>query len=312
MENVKVTRASSLILWYFKFWNSAFKNEDIPRFLLEEHLEKSFGRLRETDRLRHAIPWLTDSLLKKVSSLFLNCFPLRKLIPHVVNLGFFFDRIVEYKVALRSSTIHRGDVLLDIGSAYSFFPSYLASLSYTISLDMNKDAMIFQKKASKSIGKTISQRLECVIADCTRLPFKDESLSKVFLISTIEHIDKDNIVAKESGRVLKKNGECAISIPSFSKIPREPQTRPYFQRYYTIETFRERIIIPSSLSVKKISNFCKTFVSLFYSLVPQGWFIFKDLVIGLTLSKLEEILLSRNKEGTLSVLKLRKDFERPQ
>lgn len=255
-------------------------------------------------------PWLSESLLQKVSFIFLNCFPLRKLIPFVVNLGFFFDRMVEYSIALKNTTFHCEEVLLDIGSGYSFFPSYLASSSYTISLDIGRDIMIFQKKASKSMGKTVSQRLECIIADCTRLPFKNESIDKVFVISTIEHIEKDKIVAKESGRVLKKMGCCVISFPSFSKVAREPQIRPYFQRFYTKETMQERIIVPSLLSIEELSNLRKSLVSFFYSVVPDGWFIFKDLAVGLTLLKLEEILLSKNKEGTLSVIRLRKDFER--
>lgn len=300
--------ASSFTLWYLRFWNTLLKSEYLPRSLLEKFLERSFGRFTETERARRMFPWLSESLLQKVSSIFLNCFPLRKLIPFVVNLGFFFDRMVEYSIALRNTTIHRGEVLLDIGSFYSFFPSYLASRSYTISLDISRDAMIFQKKASKSMGKTVSQRLECVIADCTMLPFKNESFGKVFVISTIEHIEKDKIVAKESGRVLKKSGMCVMSFP-FSKLARDPQIRPYFQRFYTRETIQERIIVPSLLSLEELANFRKTFVSLFYSVVPEGWFIFKDLTVGLTLFKLEEIFLSKNKEGTLSAIKLRKDFE---
>lgn len=309
MENVELPTALSLTLWYLRFWNTALKSEYLPETILEKFLEGSFGRFRETSRARRLLPFISEPLIKKISSIFLNCFPLRKLTPFIVNLGFFFDRMVEYSIALRNSPTNNGEVLLDVGSGYSFFPSYLASHSYTISLDMNRNALIFQKKVSKSMGKTISQRLECVIADSTRLPFKDDSVSKVFVISTIEHIEKDDMIAKESGRVLKKYGYCVMSFP-FSQLAREPQIKPYFQRFYTRKMIQNRIVTPSLLSVEELSTFRKTFLSSFYSIVPDGWFIFKDLIIGLFLLKLEEIFLSEDNEETLAVIKLRKDFER--
>lgn len=285
------------------------RSEYIRYPFLRRFLEAGFGRFIERERGRRMFPWISESLLQKVSFIFLNCPPLRRLVPFVVNMDFFFDRIIEYSTALRNTTIHRGEVLLDIGSGYSFYPSYLASRAYTISLDISLDVMIFQKKASKSMGKPVSQRLECIIADCTMLPFKNGSMDDVFVISTIEHIEKDNTVAKECGRVLKRGGMCAMSFP-FSKLARDSQTKPYFQRFYTREAIQERIVIPSQLSLEELFNFRKIIVSFFYSVVPDGWFILKDLAIGLTLSKLEEILLSRNKGGSLSVIKLRKDFEK--
>ena len=292
------------------FWNKALKSDYLRQTILKKFLEGSFGRLRSLPRARRALPWMqSHDRIKKISSIFLNCYPLRKLIPIVVNLGFFFDRMIEYSIAIRGSSINSGEVLLDIGSYYSCFPSYLASHSYTISLDINRDAMIFQNKVSKIMGKDISEKLELVIADATRLPFRDDYFDKIFVISTIEHVEKDNLVAKESGRVLKKNGFCVMSFP-FSKTAKEPRFKPYFQRFYTKKLILDRIVTPSLLSLEELSTFCKTFLSSFYHVVPEGWFIFKDLVIGLTLSKLEEIFLSKDKEGTLSVVKLRKGFEK--
>lgn len=309
MENIELPTASSLTLWYLRFWDTALKSEYLPQTTLEKFLQGSLGRFRETARARRALYWISNTVLQKTSSILLNCFPLRKLIPFVVNLGFFFDRMIEYSVASRSPPINSAEILLDIGSGYSFFPSYLASRSYTVSLDIDRNAMIFQKTVSKSMGKTISQRLECVIADSTKLPFMDNCFDNISVISTIEHIEKDNTIAKECGRVLKKGECCVMSFP-FSKLAKEPQIEPYFQRFYTRKMIEERIIIPSLLSLEELSTFHKTFLSSFYSIVPDGWFIFKDLIIGLFLLKLEEIFLSKDKEGTLAVIKLRKDFER--
>lgn len=291
------------------FWNSALKSKYLPQTILKKYLDGNFGRLRSTARVRRALPWVSESTLTKISSIFLNCFPLRKLIPVVVNLGFFFDRMIEYSIALRSAPINSGEVLLDVGSGYSCFPSYLSSQSFAISLDINRNAMIFQSKVSKTMGKNISERLECVIADSTRLPFRDDSLGKIFVISTIEHIAKDSIIAKECGRVLKKDGCCVMSFP-FSKSAKKSLIKPYFQRFYTRKMILDRIVVPSRLSLEKLFTFSKTFLSSFYAAVPEGWFIFKDLVIGLTLFKLEGIFLPKDKEGKLAVIELRKHFER--
>lgn len=303
---VEMSSVSSLTLWYFRFWNSALESEYLPRKILKKYLDGSFRRLISTPRRRRALPWLSESLLTKISSIFLNCFLLRKLIPIVVNLGFFFDRMIEYSIALRSAPISSREVLLDIGPYYSFFPSYLSSHSYTISLDLDRNAMIFQKKVSKTMGKNISERLECILADSTRLPFRDDALDKIFVISTIEHISKDSIIAKECGRVLKQDGCCVMSF-SFSKSAKKSMIKPYLCRFYTRKMILDRIVVPSRLSLEKLFTFSKTFLSSFYAAVPEGWFIFKDLMIGLTLFKLEGIFLSKDKEGTLAVIKLHKD-----
>lgn len=263
----------------------------------------SFGRLKK-GKSRRVFPWFSDSLLKKISFLFLNCFPLRKLAPLILNLGFFFDRVIEYSVALKNLGSNHREILLDIGSGYSCFPSYLALKFYSISLDIDRDALIFQKKISKSMQKSFPQMLDCILADCTKLPFRNESANKIFLISTIEHIQSDNVVAMEVGRVLKKAGHCVITLP-FSKGAETIQVTPYFERSYTKETIQDRIVTQSSLFIKQLCTFRKALLSLFYKIVPEGWLIFKDLVIGLALFKIEKIFL-RDADGELAIIELHK------
>ena len=311
-SDVKLSSASVLTLWYLALWNKALKSKYLRETFLKRYLEASFESLGEGEgsaRRRKALPWLRSrENIIKISSIFLNCLPLRKLIPVLVDNGFFFDRMIEYSIALKGATINSGQVLLDIGPFHSIFPSYVASYSYTIAIDINRDAIIFQKKISKIMGKNVSARLECVLADATQLPFRDDTFDKIFVISTIEHIEKDNLVAKECGRVLKKDGYCVLSLP-FSKLTKEPQTRPYFSRFYTRKMIQDRIIIPSLLSLKELFFFNKTLVSTFYACVPEGWFIFKDLTIGVTLFKVEGFFLSKD-EGNLAIIKLHKKFRK--
>lgn len=303
-----MSSALVLTLWYLKLWNKVLKSKYFPKTILKKFLEASFESLGGgSARRRKALPWLRSrENIIKISSIFLNCLPLRRLIPIVVDMGFFFDRMIEYSIALRDSTINSEEVSLDIGPFHSIFPSYVASHSYTIALDINRNAINFQKEVSKIMGKNISERLECVLTDSAQLPFRDNTFDNIFMISTIEHIEKDNLVAEECGRVLKKDGYCVISLP-FSKLRKEPQTKPYFSRFYTRKMIQDRIIIPSLLSLKELFTFNRALLSLFYACVPEGWFVFKDLTIGLALFKVEGFLLSRD-EGNLAIIKLHKKF----
>jgi ubiquinone/menaquinone biosynthesis C-methylase UbiE len=301
IELRKSPSAAFLTLWYMQFWAKALNSSFIPKTILKNFLKIQFVGLKSaSSRSSKALQWISESALEKISSLFFDCFPLRKVAPVTVNLGFFFDRMIEYSTAL-NRPIKQGEILLDVGSGYSFLPTYLGSHSYTISLDIDKTAMIFQRKVSKTMEKGISEKVDCVVADSTKLPFKDESFHRIFVVSTIEHIDRDNILAKESGRILRKGGRCFMSFP-FSNLAVKPMVTPYFQRFYTKKMVLDRIVIPSLLSLEELSTVIKTSLCSFCNMIP-GWFIFKDVLIYSTVFRLE-MSLSKSKEGTLALINL--------
>jgi SAM-dependent methyltransferase len=287
---------SAITLWYLKFWNSALKSKKLPPGILMNLFDGEFTSLKSSPRGHQILRWISDSKLAAISRMFLECYPLRVLSPYIINLGFFFDRIVEYSFALKDIRFRAGDISLDIGSGYSCFSTYLAYVSSSVSIDLNRNTLIFQKKTAETMGKEISRKFECVRADSTRLPFCDNALDHVFAISTIEHIRTDYIVAKECGRVLQRNGIFFLSLP-FSEPPRENQVSPFFQRFYTAEMISERIVKPSMLSSERLN-----FSSPFLRTLPQGWFILKDLLLATARSSEAERTRSRIKEALVLIM----------
>ena len=53
------------------------------------------------------------------------------------------------------------------------------------------------------------------LADSRKLPFGDESLDAVALFDVIEHIDDDDRVLEECGRVCKKGATLIVSVPAY-------------------------------------------------------------------------------------------------
>jgi len=290
-------------MWYLKFWTKALDGKAVPKDILRGFLGIQFVGLKYASPRSHkALAGVSDSVLAKISSIFLSCYPLRKLCPIVVNLGFFFDRMIEYSKAV-DLPIGKCEILLDIGSGYSIFPSYLATLSHVVSVDIERATVTFQKRAAKAMGNGVSERVECVRADSSRLPFKDDSFDRIFVISTIEHIALDSSLARESGRTLKIGGHCFMSFP-FSLSMKEPMINPYFQRSYTREMMLERIVNPSMLSLEEFSTVIKTSIGTFLNMVP-GWFVLKDLALFSSWFKLETSLF-KGREGTLALARLMK------
>lgn len=293
--------ASFFTMWYVKFWAKILDGKVVPRDILENFLKIQFVGLKyASPRTHKALAGIPDSALAKISSMFLSCYPLRKLCPIVVNLGFFYDRMIEYSRAV-SLPIGKREISLDIGSGYSIFPSYLAIHSHVVSVDVERATVTFQKRAAKAMGNGVSERVECVRADSSRFPFIDDSFDRIFVISTIEHVELDSSLARESGRTLKVGGQCFLSFP-FSLSMQEPMINPYFQRSYTKEMMLERIVNPSMLSLQEFSTALRTSIGTFLNMVP-GWFVLKDLALFSSWSKLE-MSLFKGREGTLALVRL--------
>jgi ubiquinone/menaquinone biosynthesis C-methylase UbiE len=301
----KGVSVSDLTWWYLKFWNAILKNKDgsLPDGIVRNLLKGEFVSLKKASALSKRVTKpIPESFLAKLSMVFLDCPPMRMICPYIVNLGFFYDRMIEYSDAL-STPLSGGESVLDVGSGYSAFPSYLASKARVISIDINRKTMLFQKKTSQIMGKSFKQDIECVLADSTRLPFIADSFNRSFLVSTIEHIDKDSLITEENSRILKNHGCIFLSFP-FSRNPRKPMTEPYFQRFYTKEMISERLVVPSRLKVKKFSTVLKSLSSK-VNVLP-GWFIMKDIFLFSTVHKIE-LNAYKKKDGVLVLLKLEKE-----
>lgn len=99
--------------------------------------------------------------------------------------------------------------ILDIGCGDGFVAKVVLSNrkgKFDVGIDMNEDEIYFARK-SGSYKKVI-------VGTVYNLPFKDESFETVFSNSVVEHIPDLNRALSEMSRVLKKDGQFIITVPT--------------------------------------------------------------------------------------------------
>jgi len=148
---------------------------------------------------------------------------------------------------------HAGETLIDIGSAQSPFSEYVGSQLglEAYSLDPDYPAGVH--------GRRIGSGAEAI-------PLPDASVDVMTLHCTIDHFesDRDTRFIREAARVLRPGGRVCIlpvyfapaatnicdpamfaadiGFDSDAEIRRTPRHANRFGRYYSIETFRARIL----------------------------------------------------------------------
>lgn len=179
-------------------------------------------------------------------------------------------RTAEYRFVVREADFQASDRVLDIGSP-KLLSIYLADKigAQVFSTDIEsyfvRDLSLFQEIQSIS-----PEKLRIMIEDGRRLSFDDNSFSKVYSISVVEHIpdDGDTECLKEIGRVLAQGGRCIITVPfsSDSYVENKQSNEFYwarssvfsgdgkifYQRHYSEEDLFARLIRPSGLALRKL------------------------------------------------------------
>lgn len=126
-----------------------------------------------------------------------------------MTMGAETERMVEYPWVLANLYPNSGAKILDIGCSTSVFALQLASLGYlTYGLDVVDEENKYIRDYREGIKNFIF-----VQGDARKMPFKDNYFDRIIAVSTIEHIDEDELVIREIGRTLKKDGKCLITFP---------------------------------------------------------------------------------------------------
>lgn len=139
--------------------------------------------------------------------------------------------------------------ILDIGCGFGEFAQGFFDTKVDVGIDI----------AAKDLetAKWSRKYKKVVLADARKLPFKDESFSSVFSISTFEHITNPKKVIQEAYRVLKKNGICVVTIETdavdsqtfyrgtLEKIGLKSVSAFLLQRYNSL--FNRHVIIDKSI-----------------------------------------------------------------
>ncbi len=172
--------------------------------------------------------------------------------------------------------------LLDIGCGSGRNLFYFASKGFDFygidfSKNMIREARKNLEKSRINLKPTKSRQKNerLIAADMTDLPFSDESFDYCISIASFHHLPKERQKKglDEINRVLKKDGECVISVwnkysfkhPGFWFSPKETfvvwkrkengTLKPY-NRYYYLFSYSEfkKLILKSGFRIKKSSG----------------------------------------------------------
>ncbi len=179
-------------------------------------------------------------------------------------------RTAEYKLISEASQFERGDRVLDIGSP-KLLSLYLADQvgANVVSTDI-EDYFMRDYSLLTRVQNVPADRFHARVEDGRNLSFPDNSFSKVYSLSVLEHIPAmgDTECAKEIGRVLAPGGICALTVP-FSPVSRDEYKtasfywhksssstgdgKVFYQRRYSEQDLIKRIIEPSGLKLKRLA-----------------------------------------------------------
>jgi len=181
-------------------------------------------------------------------------------------------RIKEYELVFNELQPTAQDCILDIGSP-KLLSLFIADKyeSDVISTDIN-GYFIEEYNFLRGMRNIPDSRFQTMTMDGRKMNLPENSCTKVFSISVLEHIpdDGDSACVKEIARVLRKGGECYITVPfspesaveykderdfywsAASKKKEERTTSTFFQRRYSEQDLYKRLIEPSGLKIKKV------------------------------------------------------------
>ena len=238
-------------------------------------------------------------------------------------------RFIEYSHAYQwiEREANNGKIV-DLGGGYSVFPSFFPTHDYTV-VDLSAGACRYQQ----------SHGTNSICTDITSLPFADGSVSTVIAISSIEHVPDDGKVCGEIARILTGDGIAVITVP-FSATdthivnlqhPRwqinmlhrwkgvwrfiigqqhldyflEQTTTDAIMKRYSMADLRE-IMERNGLEIIGGNLIGKRFIRIVFSILPPGWLVLKDLLVGWPLHKLEQVFLNTDTHASGIIIKVRK------
>jgi SAM-dependent methyltransferase len=179
-----------------------------------------------------------------------------------------YVRCIEFPLVFQHLRLEPRTRLLDVGSAQSHFPLYVASRTDTTVVALDASPWIaWQKKMEATFirrGIVPSGRLHVVVADARQPSLADGTFDYISLISTIEHIegDGDSVAIERLARLLKPGGRLVLTVPynyrryrdfwvqddTYTSVYRGQQL--FFQRHYDDDALAKRLVEPSGLPLR--------------------------------------------------------------
>jgi len=106
--------------------------------------------------------------------------------------------------------LKKDDIVLDLGCGPGYFSFEIAKIAWkTVGVDINGKVMGFAAAFSNR-----RKGLSFIVSQAENIPFPSNSFSKILMSSVLQMVKNDSVVLKECFRVLKRNGQIILSIPT--------------------------------------------------------------------------------------------------
>ncbi|MEN9937782.1 MAG: hypothetical protein RLZZ387_4361 [Chloroflexota bacterium] len=220
-------------------------------------------------------------------------------------------RLIEYPWSTRALDVRRGDLVVDIGSGTSSFPHMLAKEGLDVVIvELEADRVRWQRNKRQQTARPGDGVFLPIVADATKLPFRDGALERISAVSSLEHIPDDTAVGQEIGRTLAEGGVAVLTLPytsaertsffagvrKFRQVGRnafvqEGKAGSFF-RFYTAEDIKRVYIKPAGAKVRRTRGFGRSLLNGRYheTRLTRFWrkFILKDWLLARVVHPLEE------------------------
>jgi SAM-dependent methyltransferase len=220
-------------------------------------------------------------------------------------------RLIEYPWATRALDVRPGDLVVDIGSGTSSFPHMLAKEGVDVVIvELEADRVRWQRDKRRATARPGDGRFLPLVADATRLPFRDGSVRRISAVSSLEHIPDDGAVGREIGRALAEDGLVVLTLPftsgertsffagvrRFTQVGRnafvqEGKAGSFF-RFYTEDDIERVYIAPAHARVTERAAFGRSLLNGRYheTRLTRYWrkFVLKDWLLARVVHPLEE------------------------
>lgn len=100
--------------------------------------------------------------------------------------------------------------IVDLGCGDAGMLSVIPSAVFYHGVDISPTQISYAKK---NINKSRRKKAKATIEDILKLGVKDSSYNAALLCDVVEHVLQPNLLLKEAGRIVKKDGYIIISIP---------------------------------------------------------------------------------------------------
>jgi SAM-dependent methyltransferase len=220
-------------------------------------------------------------------------------------------RLIEYPWATRALNVRRGDLVVDIGSGTSSYPHMLAKEGLdVVVVELETERVRWQRDKRRQTERPGDGRFLPIVADATRLPFRDGALERISAVSSLEHIPDDAAVGQEIGRALAPGGLAVLTLPytgtertsffagvrKFAQVGRNAFVQEgkegSFFRFYTQEDIERVYVEPARAQVAERAAFGRSLLNGRYheTRLTRFWrkLVLKDWLLAKVVHPLEE------------------------